>query len=271
MKKVLVLGCGPAGLLAAHAASEVFRLDVRIISTKRKSQLFGCQYLHSEIPGLFGLVKQDVTYRVRGESEDYGRKVYGNRTLPVPLSPQLFAGVRPAWDIRAAYDQLWERYEYLVDDYELSPTDINPMMDHYGADLVVSTIPLPAICQRGDEHAFDYVKCWAMGDAPELGQTVPIPTEPFTVVCDGTLDVSWYRTANVFGYSTVEWPGERRKPPIEGVVPFLKPLTSTCDCLPDVLRAGRMGQWQKGILSHHVYAAVTERITAMMNGEKVQT
>jgi hypothetical protein len=77
------------------------------------------------------------------------------------------------------------------------------------------------------------------------------------VTCDGTNNVGWYRVANVFGKGTMEWPGHLMRPPIEGVVKFTKPISTTCDCWPEVTRLGRYGKWQKGILSHHVYSDVT--------------
>jgi hypothetical protein len=32
-----------------------------------------------------------------------------------------------------------------------------------------------------------------------------------------------------------------------------KPLETDCTCWPKVVRAGRFGQWRKGVLTHHAY------------------
>jgi len=50
-KRIFILGCGPAGLFAAQAAAEMGCSAV-IISKLRRSEMYGAQYLHSEIPGL---------------------------------------------------------------------------------------------------------------------------------------------------------------------------------------------------------------------------
>jgi hypothetical protein len=264
MKRVVVLGCGPAGLLAAHAASHEMRLDVRIISVKEPSKLFGCQYLHEPIPGLFGLTQRSVNYVLRGTPEEYARKVYGDIRVP-SVSPQQFLGERPAWDIRAAYEQLWERYESRIEHGVVWGLDIDGIKQSLSPDAIISSIPADALCNNEIPHSFTKVSCWAIGDAPELGQIVPIPTTPFTVVCDGTSEVGYYRAANVFDHATVEWPGSRKKPPISGVVAFAKPLSTNCDCNPDVHRVGRNGLWCKGVLAHHAYASTRNHLTAIMN------
>jgi hypothetical protein len=266
--KVFVLGCGPAGLISAYAAQREFNADVLIYSIKRKSNLFGCQYLHAPIPGLNE--ERDgraVKYRLFGTVEEYREKVYGSLTLPV--SPQQLPGDHMAWDIRSTYDQLWEMFEPSIINFSLRPADVVPLLSAFMPNVCISSVPLPNLCQMGDAHTFQSVKCWAIGDAPELGQHVPVGTAPFTVNCNGESGVGWYRVSNVFGYSTVEWPGHRKKPPYEGVVPFNKPLTTNCDCMPSVLRVGRFGRWAKGVLSHTAYDATVARIQAALNEQAV--
>lgn len=273
--KVLILGCGPAGLLAAHAASYAtdHGVEIAIASTKRKSELFGCQYLHGPIPGL-DLRTTTVDYQLVGDAFGYAQKVYGNGAYARHVSPASLTGSHPAWDIRQAYDLLWERWEPYISNVHLEPETIGPLLEAYMPDLVVSSVPLPVLCQN-DEHAFRAEECWAMGDAPELGQTVPVPCPEDTVVCNGTQDTGWYRVSRIFGHSTVEWPGLRPKPPLHGVVKFSKPLATTCDCWqsaaeePDrdhIMRVGRYGTWTKGVLSHEAFndtfAAINERVHA---------
>ena len=48
---VAILGCGPTGLVAAHACA-MKHIPFVIFSKKRKSFLFGSQYLHEPIPGV---------------------------------------------------------------------------------------------------------------------------------------------------------------------------------------------------------------------------
>jgi len=253
--RILVLGCGPAGLLATHAAAHFPGVEIVIASFRRKSQLHGCQYLHEPIDGIDHGRQQMVSYELHGSIDDYAQKIYGSQPLPVAVSPTLYEGLRPAWDLRAAYDQLWALYEDLIVETYLHPASITEALAYYAPDAVISSVPAELLCQQRGIHSFTSVRCWAIGDAPERGQRVPFTSAPFTVHCDGTKDVSYYRLSNVFGRTTIEWPGSLPKPPITGVVKFEKPLMSTCDCWGErIKRVGRYGRWQKGILSHHAYA-----------------
>lgn len=258
--KVLVFGCGPAGLLAAHAAAQVPGNELFIISRKAKSALHGCQYLHEPIPGLQHTMDfQMVDYQLVGTPEQYADKVYG-KTRPPSVSPQLYVGERPAWNLRDAYEELWARYERYIYDGELRAANIGNILGDLQPDIVFSAVPAPVLCLAGELHTFSSVQCWAVGDAPELGQSVPFSCAPFTVRCDATRDTGYYRVANVFGRTTIEWPGYRPKPPLEDVVRFMKPLATNCDCWPDIVRLGRYGQWRKGVLAHHAYAEAHNRL-----------
>jgi hypothetical protein len=259
VKRVAILGCGPSGMFAAHAFVDA-GWDVTIYSKKRKSQMFGAQYLHSPIPGL-PENRIEVNYLLEGTAEGYRDKVYGPNST-VQVSPDLLLGVHPAWDIRAAYDAAWERYEGLVVNANITPywavgEFVNPEADKYWR-AIVSTIPAPALCigpkgaDGAEAHQFLSQKVWAAGDAPELNRWCPIRIPAGTVVCNGDPERGWYRSANVFGHSTAEWPHDR-KPPISGLAEVVKPLSTNCDCWPRITRMGRYGAWQKGYLTDEVY------------------
>lgn len=263
--KTLILGCGPSGLLAAHATSYADFAVPIIVSVKKKSDLHGCQYLHRPIPGL-EVPTTTVSYTLEGTPEQYAQKQYGSQIPPGRVSAALLLRDHPAWDLRAAYDQLWETWSPIIQDHEIEAEELPDVIAHYGADLVVSSIPRYALCLKPDEHQFAVVTSWAMGDAPGI-QEVPVPVPEDSVLCNGTRDVGWHRASNVFGHKTVEWPGEGRKPPITGVVPFSKPLRTNCSCYPEVVHVGRYGAWRKGVLSHHAFEAVAGRLRLM--GESV--
>lgn len=250
VKRVAILGCGPAGLFAAHAA-ELAGFEPFIISKKRKSELFGAQYLHHPIPEVSGEPFQ-VTYTLEGSVDAYKRKVYGANYRGT-VSPDELSQDHEAWNIRSAYDVLWARYEDRIEDVVFSnPHEIDLFLGRLPFNHYVSTIPAPLLC--ADElHSFSAARVWAQGDAPERGQAVTVvTTELNTVVCSGLADHSWYRKANILGYNTVEWP-TNRKPPFEGVAEVLKPTATNCDCLRGVHRVGRYGLWTKGVLSHEAF------------------
>jgi hypothetical protein len=75
-----------------------------------------------------------------------------------------------------------------------------------------------------------------------------------TVQCNSNDAPRWYRAANVYGYSTVEWPAGP-KPPWPGVVSVTKPLSTNCDCWVGKRfhRVGRFGRWTKGVLVHEAF------------------
>jgi hypothetical protein len=248
-----VLGCGPAGLFATHALVQN-GWQVQIFSKKRRSEMFGAQYLHRAIPGLVsGVSARSVSYRLEGSVEEYREKVYGRRS-GITVSPEELETAHLAWDIREAYNTAWDLYkDLIINTPEIGPYAADQLTQNPEFHRVISTIPAHHLCLNDREHSFDSQDVWAIGDAPERGVFCPVTeAKPFEVICNGSRDVGWYRNANVFGYRTAEWSGER-KPPIEGIARVMKPLSTNCDCLPDVIRLGRYGQWKKGVLSHEAY------------------
>lgn len=247
-KPVAILGCGPAGIFAAHAIALTGRHPFTIFSNKRRSEMFGAQYLHESIPGL-SRSSFRVEYQLRGTVEDYAEKVYGNRQQVV--SPVTVESGR-AWDIREAYYKGYELYESRIEhEPHMDAEMVRQIADVYQG-YVISTIPLPTLCQNRVAHAFSSTRIYAVGDAPERGVRCAIRMPENTVVCNGDKEPGWYRAATILGYSTVEWPGDRR-PPYDDVAAVTKPISTTCSCLPQVLRLGRYGTWTKGVLSHEAY------------------
>jgi hypothetical protein len=272
LMNIIVLGCGPAGLLAVQAVvhayggmDQVRKNNVRmaVISKRRKSTLYGAQYLHAPIPGLPLPDPQPVTYKMIGNAEQYRRKVYG-QAWSGSVSPEDLDENHLAWDIRAAYDILWDRYKHLIMDVTLMP-DSMPGILATGADMVINTVPRPVLCKGG--HFFGSTEIWAAGDAPDLGINLGrffVSVADGSIVCNGLENPSWYRLSKVYQHMTVEWPGNLEQVPVSSAAKVTKPTDTNCDCWPEVMHVGRYGKWQKGVLTHHVFnevtAAVTERV-----------
>lgn len=253
-RRAIVLGCGPAGMFATHALA-LGGYEIRVLSKKRRSEMFGAQYLHKPIPGL--AVHPDpveVRYQLRGTEEQYARKVYGSREVPF-VSPGKLNATHLAWDIRAAYNQAFSRYLDLIIDFpNIDGDDLARIIeDENGAGtVIVSTIPAPAICTN-QAHVFRAQPVWAAGDAPERGVFSPVRVEPNTVICNGEEFPAWYRSANVFDYCTTEWP-EESPPPIPGLSLVQKPIDTNCDCWKGrVVKLGRYGKWDKSQYSHEAF------------------
>lgn len=269
--KVAVLGCGPAGLLAAHAA-EMFGCKVDIFSKKRKSTLYGSQYLHEYIPGIISQEEgEPIKYITHGTPEEYRRKTHGKWWDGI-IAPEDFETDHMAWNIREAYDRLWRTYSDRVTDITFPDPKEWPPYEYVRAhceidryDLVVSTVPRTLWKVEGEE--FIYSEGWAVGDAPEKGRFVPFRCDDNTIVCDGTDNVGWTRLSRVFGYTTVEWPHHVSKPPVTGVVRVTKPLRYAANGSDNpansFLHVGRYGKWEKGVVVTDAFNEVIKKVQEM--------
>jgi hypothetical protein len=260
--KVAVLGCGPAGLVATHAAVQA-GADVSVFSRLRKSELFGAQYLHEPIPGIDPGVPQQISYQLLGSVDDYRLKVYGS-SYNGPVSPGSLEPGHKAFDIRHTYDQLWDRYVPLIRNVHVNKRWLGFRVPDF--DMVISTVPLPDICRKPHHHRFHFRAIMALGDAPARGQLIPRPfgMRQGDVVCNGLQDPSWYRASLIFDHATLEWAPCLAESSIpESAAEVLKPLDNSCDCWPEFVLAGRYGKWQKGVLVHHAYQEVAECLASL--------
>lgn len=252
--KVIILGCGPAGLMAAWGVTVASKhmdreVDLEIISRRVKSDLYGCQYLHAPLQYGPELERTWVSYRLRGTADGYRDKVYGPGYWG-SVSPEDLAGDHMAWNIRQAYDWLWKRYQSIIIDGEVGPRTIWSLDPNA---LVINSIPRDALCHQG--HAFNSTAIIAAGDAPELGIDIGkhFQCDENSVTCNGEESPSWYRISRVFGHTTVEWPGVLGTVPVTSAATVRKPVNTDCNCHPGLLHVGRYGKWKKGVLSHEAY------------------
>lgn len=268
--KIAVLGCGPAGLMAAHGAIEsALRVgdmtgEITIFSRKAKSPMYGAQYLHRPIPGIEIPEPngRSIEYRMIGETSDYRRKVYGQGWLGA-VSPEDLEGLHTGWDIRATYDQLWYQYSDAIIDVDLDPVGLSEMLDGSEYDIVINSVPRDRLCYR--DHTFAAAEIKAAGDAPDLGIDIGSTYRCMdeTVMCNGTPDVGWYRMSRIYGHTTVEWPSSIERIPITSASTVMKPTYTDCDCWPTFVNVGRYGTWEKGVLSHDAYFKAYESVAKM--------
>lgn len=252
--KVAILGCGPTGMFVAHAMAQLGH-DFTIYSKKRRSEMFGAQYLHQPIPGLTESDPITIDYQLHGTFDGYRGKVYSGQAVD-SVSPQSLIGQHNAWDIREAYYKAWELYSgNIVDtrgsDYIDARWVRNELVwnNHH---VVISTIPAYHLC-HDSTHKFDSARILAIGDAPERGKWAPdwFDCPDSTVICNGDPYTLWYRQSNIYGYRTIEWPASAQ---IDGAAIVDKPIRTDCDCFEySIIRVGRYGKWQKGYLTHHAY------------------
>lgn len=257
MIKVLVLGCGPAGLLAAHTAERYGGAQVDIFSKRVKSILPGAQYLHEPLPGLS--TRQPLAllnYIKLGTAEGYASKVYGSPHAPVSWHTY-GSGMAPAWSIHEMYDQLWDEWHSRIVNTHVSGQRAHHWAQHY--DLVINTIPRPAICRN--DHEFKGQTVYFAPIAPKC----PVNT----IIYSGRAETPWYRMSNIFGHESTEYSENSYiamthdvvyEDPHDTLVPIrkgFKPTDHNCDCMPDnMIGVGRFGAWKKDRLVHHVYNEV---------------
>jgi hypothetical protein len=246
-----ILGCGPAGLAAAHAAV-ILGHDIRIFSRNRKSEMYGAQYLHKPLPIVSELGGCEIIkYMLMGTADQYRRKVYGDDYTGT-VSPEDLTKEHPAWDIREAYDRLWNIYSKSVE-----PVDnISPRWMLFNKQLrpMISSIPLPEICFHPSMCNFMEAIIWAAGEAPERGTRLShlLQMDGSTVICNGLDNPLWYRASHIFDRMTIEWPWRAGPSAMTGAA-VVKPIRNNCLCWPEVLKVGRYGKWEKGVLVHHAF------------------
>lgn len=255
--KVLILGAGPAGLFAAHAAAME---DCKIIvaSKPRKSFMHGAQYLHRPIPGLSLKPNFTIDYVLEGTAEEYKNKVYRNQDMRGKrVSPEDLVGRHSAWDIREAYDAAWDLYggdDILPLELTGNAGEVAGLVRWAEADMVISTVPATLLCED-PTHTFTSEEVWATDKAMSLESQ----GRDNVVVCSGDKDRPWYRQSRIQGWGNTEYPHYVR-PPHNPVWKVVKPISSTCTCYPDIIRAGRYGLWEKGVLSDGAFYATQENI-----------
>ena len=245
--RVGVIGAGPAGLLAAHGAI-VAGAEATIFSPKKQSVIGGAQYLHRHIPGITSSDPDgQLTFIKEGDPETYAKKVYDDPFAPTSWGDYP-AGTVDIWNMRAAYEHLWMRYEGLIRDQQLGPKDVVTLAIAF--DRLFLAAPRAAFCTDAD-HSFYSQRVWI---------TQEEFTAPDSCIYNGKQNVPWYRASTIFGHSSAEYGHEV---PVKSVC-VNKPLRTDCDCLGElVVRVGRYGEWRKPVLIHHAYEKAYETVKAL--------
>jgi hypothetical protein len=248
MNDVVVLGCGPAGLLAAHAVVRA-GLDPTIYSIKQKSYIPGSQVLHDAIPGLMDrqYSENSILWVRMGTAENYARKVYGDpfRETNWPA----YNGVTRGWSVYTMYDKLWDMYSHNVINCEVDTELVSDVLDEGG--LILSTLPAPVLCKQPWVHRFRYEPFWIKPlDTPHIDKNRDV------VIYNGLEHDDWYRWSILGGQASIESCVEGY---LQGnnVVPGKKVIDNNCNCwdqTPHFIKVGRWAMWQHGVLLHDAYA-----------------
>lgn len=270
--KVAVLGCGPTGMLAVEAAVRLGIEEIKVLSYKKPSPMYGAQYLQKPIPG-FDLPTRMINHSMVGDLLDYRHRIYGENvdgSIWANTSATAIVGDFPGQDIRFLYRELWAKYEHLIVDVGVDHDTVAELVANGWT--VLSTIPRKQMCYLKYHCFFEETDIIAAGDAPDLGIKIPIPDfgiEGDFVRYSGS-ENPWCRISNIFDHVTVEWPVsegiEQVKKDFPTATLWGKPLKTTCTCWTRTGRVhflGRYGEWHKGVLAHDAFFKATKVLSVI--------
>jgi hypothetical protein len=235
---VAVIGCGPAGLAAVHAAYGM-DAEVTIFSPGIRSPQKGPLILQRPIPAITldhpdGYIRQIV---IGGSILDYRYKLYGD--ININIQGDVLEPGYHCWNHIKAYDALWARYMARPDRRIghvkglVSSSVLSELPRAFG--LVVNTAPLNKLCFQGHNFTSKTVDITLQRSYP--GQP------PDTTIFNAGTRFPWVRSAWLLGNECTEW--------LPGTVPagldpitISKPIKHDCNCFPHVLGTGRFGAWR---------------------------
>lgn len=259
MKKVLILGCGPAGLIAARTA-QLCGAQPTIYSHKVKSPIFGAQWIHEPLPGITSEESHGtLQFITMGTAEGFAEKIFGDRSHGSSWHIAEAEPYRPIWDLRTTYDVLWENlYNHIVHK-DLDCEEV-ARLDADSWDAVFNCIPLWNICRRYRKrtiepilpieepaHRFDKYKVL-------IRPSHPTETKQNVVIYNGREEDEWFRTSKIFGVDGgYEYPITAT---VADATMIRKPQSTNCDCFPHIIRVGRYGAWDMEQMTNDAYTIV---------------
>jgi hypothetical protein len=246
--EVAILGCGPAGLLAAESVAQHGGVP-HIYSERRvQSQMPGAIFLHEAIPSVTAQRPDEyVLFQKLGTKQGYARKVYGFPEAECSWD-KFPEGRQPAWDLKEVYDRLWSRWSLDVREERIGPRELLGLDNSY--ELVISTIPPRSYC-LDERHAFADRTVWIAPHHRDACEQLGDPS----IIYNGQDSDPYYRSSLLWGHGATEY--GNLTDAVSGVInKGVKPLWTDCDCFPRVQRVGRFGKWQRGVLVHEAFWAV---------------
>jgi threonine dehydrogenase-like Zn-dependent dehydrogenase len=248
-REVAIIGCGPAGLLAAHAAVLADYSPVIYSKEANPSPIHPAVYLHQAIPDVSG--EADVmTIAKWGSARGYAERVYGDPDRPVSFA-FLATGGHDAWPLAPIYKHLWRLYSGAVREAEIGPEEAVALDWSYRT--VINTAPASALCHAG--HEFPSRPIWIEDGAPAY-------VRQNTMLYNGFSGFSpdWYRASDCFGVRSTEY-AHRRANAREGVK--VAGAGTDCDCHSTIIRVGRWAEWTPGVLLHHAFSKASRLFNLM--------
>jgi hypothetical protein len=268
MIHALIVGSGPAGLLAAHGAG-IEGAAVTIYDAApeyRPDTIFSLQYLH-EPCGLELLVRQLQLryYCIARSSKPVEVARAYNAKLGRPLDDAnstrfLFESPVTVWSLKDAYRLLWSMYRHRIFQKAVSWEGLLAITKAF--DVVISTAPLPKLLPHLD---------WPTRNSMIAMGWLPVPgMEENTCYYNLLPDVPWYRATYLDGGSATEFVQSVLQESVDGMgscCARLQPLrkvvqhNNVIGPMPGNLwLTGRWGSWDPSKLTHHAHQDAREAV-----------
>lgn len=264
-KKFLILGCGPAALIAARTLENagIDKSHIRIMSKDRNpSPINGAQFLHR--PVLPEVRSVDISITKIGSGKGYAQKVYGDPAIGTSFDRlALVPGETvKAWSLIETYETLFEDYEDSIEEQPIDASMLRVLLDSGEFDEIISTIPPQSYCLN-PEHSFKNVSIVVVHDLNQLHFDN-------VIFYSGRSEDYWYRLSSIFGVQSIEigsagsvlssvqqeFAREIAWRSGGGLWEGLKPTGTDCDCgyghETKLTRIGRFGMWDRRRLLHQV-------------------
>lgn len=275
MSKIAIIGAGPSGMMAAHAASQCGAyVDIFDADPSQSRRNSGVYFLHDEcdlllgqhtriyqtVLGIYGMSPEEI-------GEAYGSKVYGQ---PIAKTSVLEAAKHPTingYNAGEAINRLWDLYGGQVSILKIESFEhLISLFDKY--DKIISTIPANILFP---DFEYESVQTWIkVGKAPEEEAFLFYNINPHC---------SWYRCSGMFGIFIQEYgfkyiPFENKKYSFKEVTKIIgarKTMYHQSNAhledgkvisdVAELFLVGRYGAWSKKTLTHNVYYETLDWLT----------
>jgi len=268
-----ILGAGIDGLLAAHAAVQSGHHVVIYADEEQPYVICGARahLVERDIPYITDSFEQAVLIAIRPQDkvadsiqaldfhEAYRAKVFGPEDAEFYMDGFMLtelsdcSSLIKAYNAQNVYSTLFEIYSSHIHYQWVTPkwyAKTNVRHDH---DIIINTLDGEKWCigneRREKSHIFSRSFFWYTNYAP-FG-----PVQQNVILLDASDDVQHYLQANLFGKWIVEWPHDKRPPPLDSLYIGTRPLGTDCDCQKtyDFINIGQMAQWNHSKKIHDSY------------------
>lgn len=249
---IAVLGAGPSGLVAAHAAASLGH-DVCLYDAEPREpdgQTAGVFYLHQSCD--LDVPSSVVRTSAVGTRDGYRDKVYGP-SYDGHVSYPAYETESVVWDGMAALAHLWSRFQdRIIPAYVEGFDDVQTVAGMY--DRTICTIPAMILAPH---------LTWESQQVTVATRSRIAPPVAGCVIYEGHADVPWYRYSDIFGRETYEYVPNAAVDvsddygwTIRNVEKVVTAPRANFPDLDNVMFAGRYGAWNKRCLTHDVYRDV---------------